>query len=447
MRVVIVGAGSVGAHLAERLSEEGQDVVVIESNARRAASIRDRLDVMTIVGNGASLPNLEKAGVARAELFLAVSGEDEVNLVACLAASRMGAEFMVARISNPEYYTRGDVLSREHLGVDLMINPERECAWETFQLLNSEAATDLVRFAGGRVQLVGLRVREGAEVAGHSLVEIGHRLAERQYIIVAIVRDGVTRIPKGNSRIEAGDQIYVLAPTEELDRLATMAGYQPTKLKRVMIAGGAEEAVYLAEYLAEHRVECTILDIDRERCAVLAEMLPHALILHADATNLELLEMEGIEGADGFVAYTGHDDTNMLSSLLAKSSGARRVISLIQRFDYMPLVARVGIDAAVSPKMSTVNAILRYVRRGNVLSVAAFKGIDAEAFELEVKPRARMVGQTLRDMQFPENAVLGLILRGEEVILPRGDDVVRAGDKIIVFALPAAIPDIEALFG
>ncbi|HUF11784.1 MAG TPA: Trk system potassium transporter TrkA [Longimicrobiales bacterium] len=446
MRVVIVGAGSVGSHLAERLSEEGQDVVVIESDARRAAGIGDRFDVMTIVGNGASLPNLEKAGTDKADLFLAVSGEDEVNLVACLAASRMGARFKVARISNPEYYNRGNVLSREHLGVDLMINPERECAWETFQLLNSEAATDLVRFADGRVQLVGLRVKEGAAVAGKRLVDIGRELAGRHYITVAIVRSGVTEIPTGNSRIEAGDQIYVLAPSNELDRLAPMAGYPATKLRRVMIAGGPEETVYLGQYLEEHKVECTVLDIDRARCAELAELLPAALILHADATNLELLEMEGIEGADGFVAYTGHDDTNMLSSLLAKSSGARRVISMIQRFDYMPLVSRVGIDAAVSPKMSTVNAILRYVRRGNVLSVATLKGIDAEALELDVKPGAKIAGRTLREVDFPDDAVLGIILRGDEVILPRGNDVVLAQDKVIVFALPTATHELEALF-
>jgi len=446
MRVVIIGAGAVGFHLAERLSVEGQDVVVIEADARRAAAVSEQLDVLALTGNGASLRNLEQAGIDRTDLFLAVSGEDEVNLVACLAASRLGARFKVARISNVDYYTRGDVLSREHLGVDLMINPERECAWETFQLLNSEAATDLVRFADGRVQLVGLRVREGSDVADKSLAEIAQMLRDRHYITVAIVRDGRTEIPTGSSRIEAGDLIYVLAPSDEADRLAPMAGYPSAKLRRVMIAGGRDEAIYLGEYLEEHNVECTILDVDRQRCVELAERLPRALVLNADATNLELLEMEGIEGADGFVAYTGHDDTNMLSSLLAKSSGARRVISLIQRFDYMPLVGRVGIDAAVSPKMSTVNAILRYVRRGNVLSVATLKGIDAEALELDVRERAPIAGRTLQEVDFPENAVLGIILRGEEVILPRGRDVVMPGDKVIVFALPSSIREIESLF-
>ena len=246
MRVVIVGAGAVGSHLAERLSEEGQDVVVIESDARRAASVGDRFDVMTIVGNGASLPNLEKAGVERADLFLAVSGEDEVNLVACLAASRMGARFKVARISNPEYYNRGNVLSREHLGVDLMINPERECAWETFQLLNSEAATDLAQFADGRLQLVGLRVREGAMVAGKTLMELDRELGDRRYVTVAIARNGVTEIPRGASRIEAGDQIFLLAPAAEMPSIPALAGYEDYKLRRVMIAGGSAEGLYLA---------------------------------------------------------------------------------------------------------------------------------------------------------------------------------------------------------
>lgn len=446
MHVIIVGAGAVGFHLAERLSAEGQDVVVIESDATRARAASDQLDVLSITGNGASMPNLKQAGVERADLFLAVSGEDEVNLVACLAAARMGASSMIARISNPEYYTRGEVLSREHLGIDLMINPERECAWETFQLLNSEAATDLVRFADGRVQLVGLPVREGSEIAGRTLAEIGRMHRDRHYITAAIVRDGKTEIPHGESRILAGDHIYVLAPSAEADRIAPMAGYRSARLKRVMIAGGSDETVYLAQYLEEHGVECTILDFDRQRCLELAELLPKALVLNADATNLELLEMEGIEGADGFVAFTGHDDTNMLSSLLAKSSGARRVISMIQRIDYMPLVSRVGIDAAVSPKMSTVSAILRYVRRGNVLSVAALKGVDAEALEIDVPASAQVVGKTLHEADVPRGAVFGLILRKDNVILPRGDDVIHAGDRVIVFTLPDALQQVEKLF-
>jgi len=442
----VVGAGAVGFHLAERLSDEAQDVVVIDADPARAEYTGQQLDVLAVTGNGASLPVLEEAGIDRTDLLLAVTSKDEVNLIACLAGSRAGVDFRVARISNPEYYEGEGVLSREDLGVDLMINPERECAWETFQLLNSEAATDLARFAGGRLQLMGLRVQEGAVVAGKSLAELDRELSDRRYITVAIVRDGVTEIPDGDSRIEAGDQIYLLTPSEEMASIAPLAGYRDFKLRRVMIAGGQLEAVYLAGYLEEHEVQCILLEADRERCHELAEALPGALVLHGDATDLELLEMEGVEGVDGFVAFTGQDETNMLSSLLAKHSGARKVISLIDRVEYVPLVNRVGVDAAVSPRMSTVNAILRYVRRGNVRSVATLTEIDAEAMELFVGEGVRAAGVPLRELDVPARGLIGAILRGDRVITPRGDDAVEAGDRVIVFAFPEAISEFEELF-
>ncbi len=446
MRVLIVGAGEVGFHLAERLSEENQDVVLIEADPERADFAQQQLDVITLVGNGASLPVLEEAGVKSARMLLAVTSQDEVNLISCLAASRLGVEFTIARVSNPEYYERGSVLSGDQMGIDLLINPERECAWETFQLLQAAAATDVAQFADGRVQLLGVRVKAGAPVAGKSLAEIGEELRDFHYVTVAIARNGDTLIPRGYDRIEAGDQIYVLAPTEEAQDIHRLAGYDGFSLRRVMIAGGSAEGEYLAQLLEANGVECTILDNDRRRCLELAEELPRSLVLHADATDLELLEMEGVSGIDGFVACTGHDETNMLASLLAKSVGARKVVSMIHKFDYLSIVPKVGIDAAVSPRMSTVNGILRYVRRGRVMTVAALKGIDAEAIEFSVGPQAKVAGKPLRSLRFPKGAVVGTIIRGEEILLARGDDEIHPGDEVIVFALPEAIGDVEHLF-
>jgi len=261
-----------------------------------------------------------------------------------------------------------------------------------------------------------------------------------------MVRGGVTEIPTGQSEYHAGDQVFVLAPSAEMPGIPPLAGYHDYKLRRVMIAGGSEEGRHLGRLLVEHGVACTILDTDRRRCIELAEQLPKALILNADATNLELLEMEGVEGVDGFVALTGSDETNMLISLLAKASGARKVISLVHRYEYMRLVNRVGIDASVSARQSTVNAILRYVRRGNVKSVATLKGIDAEALELQVDTKARIVGVPLAEAEFPDGAVLGAIIRNGRIIMPRGQDKVLSGDRVIVFALPTAIHEIERLF-
>lgn len=436
-----------GFHLAERLSQENQDVILIETDPDRAEFASQQLDIMTINGNGASLPVLERAGVRGARMLLAVTSQDEVNLISCLAANRLGVEFTIARISNPEYYARGSVLSREHLGIDLMINPERECAWETYQLLQSAAATDVAQFADGRVQLIGLVVKKGAPVAGKTLAELGQRFRSHHYVTVAVVRDGETIIPKGGDSIEAGDQIYLLAPTADAQSIPLLAGYDRFTLRRVMIAGGSAEAEYLAELLEEHGIECTILDNDRRRCLELAERLPHSLVLHADATDLELLEMEGVAGIDGFVASTGHDETNLLSSLLAKTVGARKVVSLIHKFDYLPLVPRVGVDAAVSPRMATINAILRYVRRGRVMTVATLKGIDAEAIEFSVGRHSRIAGQALKELEFPKGGIVGTIIRGEEIIIPTGEDQILVGDDVIVFALPSAISDIEELFG
>jgi len=447
MRIIIVGAGEVGFHLAERLSQEDQDVVVVEADAERAERTAELLDIMTVVGNGASIPVLEEAGIRNSRILLAVTGQDEVNLISCLAGSRLGVEYTMARISNPDYYAPDSVLSRERLGIDLMISPEREAARETFQLLQSAAATDIANFADGRVQLVGLVVREGAPVAGKSLARLGVELKEYHYILAAIVRGRETIIPTGSSTIQAGDHIYVLSPTNEVPSIPPLAGYEPFELKRVMIAGGSAEGLFLAQLLEEHAVECTILDRDRRRCLELAEALPRSLVLHADATDLELLDMEGVSGIDGYVAATGNDETNLLSSLLAKSAGARKVVALIEKFEYLPLVPRVGLDAAVSPRMSAVNAILRYIRRGRVTTVATLKGIDAEAIEFTVGEGSAIANRLIAELSFPKGAVIGTILRGDTIVIPRGPDVVLPGDEVIVFALPEAIPEVEKFFG
>ncbi len=446
MKVLVVGAGEVGFHLAQRLSEENQDVVLIEADPERADFAGQQLDVLTIVGNGASLSVLERAGVRGARMILAVTSRDEVNLIACLAAKRLGVRYTVARISSPEYYERGSVLSREQMGIDLMINPERECAWETYQLLQSAAATDVAQFAAGRVQLIGLQVRDGAPVANKTLTELSADLRGYHYVTAAIVRDGVTTIPKGDARIRPGDQIYLLAPTPEVQGIPPLAGYERFRLRRVMIAGGSAEGEFLAQTLEEHGVETTILDRDRRRCLELAERLPRSLVLHADATDLELLEMEGVSGIDGFVSATGHDETNLLSSLLAKTVGAKKVVSLVHKFEYLRLVPKVGIDASVSPRIATVNAILRYVRRGRVMTVASLSGIEAEAIEFRVEEDSPVAGHPLRELHFPRGGLVGMILRGDDIIMPRGDDSMLPGDDVIVFALPEAISEVEKLF-
>lgn len=446
MRIVIVGAGQVGYHLADRLSHQDQDVVVIDTDAEKVEMLADRLDVLALAGNGASVPILEEAGVSKADLFLAVTNRDEVNILGCLAAERLGRARKVARISNPDFLVERSVLSTDQLGIDLMINPERECAWETYQLLASHVASELISFADGKVFLVGLKVYEGAPVAGKSIRDLGDELEQYRYTTVAIHRDGRTEIPTGRSRIEAGDQIFLVTPADQMDHLPKLSGRDAYQLKRVIIAGGSTEGEHLAGFLDDEGVGCTILDRDRRRCVELSTRLPNALVLHGDATDAELLEMEGVAGIDGFVSYTNRDETNLLAAVLAKSLGARKVIAMLHRRQYMPLAARLGIDATVSPRLSAADTILRYVHTANVSSVAALRGIDAEAVEVIIGPRAKVLGKPFREVKFPKGGVVGAIVRAGALITPRGDDAVQTGDHVVLFAQPNTMRDLEKLF-
>ncbi len=444
--VIVVGGGEVGFHLAERLSEETEDVVLIDSCAERAEDVGNRLDIMTVVGNGASLSVLEKAGIRKAKMVLAVTSIDEVNLIVSLAARRLGVEYVAARISSPDYYQRSSVLSGEALGIDLMINPERECARETLELLQSEVATDVASFADERVRMIGLKVREGARIAGKSLRQLAAELPEHHYATAAIQRGEQTLLPRGDDTIEAGDHIYLLTPQDELGDIPQLTGYEPFKLQRVMIAGGSEEGLQIATLLEQTGVDVTMIERDRKRCLELAEALPKALVLNGDATDLELLEMEGVAGMDAFVASTGNDETNLLISLLAKTVGARKVVTLIDDFSYLQLIPRLEIDASVSPRLSTVNAILRDVRGERITSVATIKGIDAETIEFVVAEGSKIICKRLDEIHFPPGGRLGILVRGEEVIVPQADTEVRAGDHAVMFALPTCIHDIEKLF-
>jgi trk system potassium uptake protein len=446
VRILILGAGDVGFHLAQQLSEENHDVVVIEQDRERVRAIQDGMDALVIEGNGASLTTLEQAGIERTDLILAVTSQDEINLMACLSAAQYQVPAKIARVSKPDYYDHTGILPPERLGVDLMINPERECALETYQLLQSAAATEFAQFEGGLVQLIGIRVKDDAPAAGKTLVELGRSEKRVRALIVAIARDGRTIIPQGRDRIEAGDTVFVLGEPSQLPEVLPWAGYSRFNLRRVIVAGGSREAWFLAKMLEEHKIDCTIIESSRPRAQFLAEVLHRSLILHGDATDLELLEMEAIGDADGFVAYTGSDETNLLSCLLAKNLGTRKVISLIERYDYIPLVSRVGVDAAVSPRMAAVNAILSYVRRGSVLAVATLKGTSAQGIEFDVTAKFPYAGQRLADIRLPSGSLIGAIIRSERVIIPRGTDSIRIGDRVVVFTLPETVHKMEALF-
>lgn len=446
MRAVVVGAGEVGFHVAERLSNERHDVVVVDVHAERLDYVQSHLDVAIVEGSGASPRVLEQAGVDRAQLFVAVTSVDEVNLVSCMSVRGVADLVKVARVSNPDFYVDGAHLNPELFGVDVMINPERELALETLRLLQATAATDVAVFAGGAVQLLGLKVTDDAPVAGRSLAEIGSEGAAAGMLTVALRRNGTTIVPTGKTTVAGGDHLYVVTTGGNVPQALEMCGYRYSNVRRVMIAGGSRSAFYLAEFLQQHRIQAIVLAKEREQAQELAEKLHHALILAGDATDVELLELEGVGGVDAFVAFTNNDERNILSGLLARHAGARQVVTLVNKMDYLPLARRIGLDTAVSPRLSAANAILRYVRHGSVTRVATFRDSEAEAIAFHVTDSSPVANRQLADIAFPDGSIVAAIVRATETLVPRGDAYLRPGDTAIVFALPDAVGSVTALF-
>ena len=446
MRIVIVGAGEVGYHVAERLSKEQHDVVVVDVDRSRLDYVESHIDVAVVEGSGVNPAVLEEAGIETAGLLLAVTSIDEVNLVVCMAVPARPDLVKVARVSNPDFYREGDALHPSRFGVDVLINPERELAVETFRLLQSTAATDLAVFAGGAVQLIGLTVLEGAPVDGRTLGDLPVARQNRSLLAVAVERGGETIIPDGRTQLKAHDHVYVIATEEEIPTALELSGHALTELRRVLIAGPSREAFYLARLLDQHGVHGTILVADPEMAREFAERLEHTLILQGDATDVELMEFEGAAETDAFVALTEEDEANIISSLVARDLGVRQIITLVNRTDYLPLARRIGLETAVSPRISAANAILRYVRRGSVNRVAVFKDSDAEVISFQVSEDSPLIDRPLVEIDFPDHAILAAIVHGDDVTIPRGADRLQVGDEAIVFALADAVSAVTMLF-
>jgi trk system potassium uptake protein TrkA len=446
MRIIVIGAGEVGYHLAMRLSAERHDVVVIERDPELVGRIQAQLDVLVVEGNGASLDALEKAGVDGADLLLAVTNMDEVNLIACLVAAQFEVPQKVARVSNPEYYERERLQEKGRFGADFLINPERECAREILKLLLRREASDVAEFAEGRIVLLGLPVHPDAPIAQKTLAEIGRQLRERHFLTVAIDRNGDSIIPDGETRLLPGDEIYLVSEARHLKEAYRLLGLERKNIERVMLLGGGRVGLALAEMLEHEGVHATILERSRPRCLKLAERLDKALVLQGDATDLDLLTQEGIGQTDGLAAVTSEDETNLLASLLAKHLGTRKVVTLIKRSEYIPLITRVGIDAAVSPRLSTANRILKTIRGRRILSMAIMDRNQAEVMEVQVDESSRVVGKLVKDLDLPGGAILGSIQRDHAVVIPRGDTRIQAGDHIVVFALPQAVEETAEYF-
>jgi len=443
LKIVIVGAGAVGDDLARTVSRRESDVVVIELDHDRVLQAREHLDCRVLEGNGVNPSFLDDVGMADCDLFCAVTDKDEANIIACLTAHHLGASVKVARVRSSEFYRSGNLVFD---GIDMAINPDIEAVRSMREILWQQAATDVYEFAGGRVRVVGARVGDGAFVAGKSLAEIEKRLGSRWALVITVVREGATLIPRGNTVIEPGDQVYVAGARGAVDTALTYVTTPSAQLQNVMIVGANAMGLELARDLTNHGVGVKLIDHDEEKCARAAEQLHRVLVLHADGTDLELLKSEGLSEMDGFVSVSKDEETNVIACLLAHYYGPAKTICLVNRPDYVPLLPLLGIDAAIAPRLSTADAIARFVKRGGVVSTRSLGFSGSEILQFHLDAGSRCLDKPLSRLIFPRNAVIGAVLKRGHVVTPRGDTVLNAGDEVIVFALPEGVAEIESFF-
>lgn len=453
MRIIIAGAGEVGVGIAQGLAREGHEVIVVDKVAANIARLGEQVDCLAIEGNGASPYTLEQAGAQDTDMLIAVTDQDEVNMVACRVAGHFGIGTKIARVRNPDYFWHESEILSKDLGIDLTINPEVTAAEEIRRLLLVRFAAGIAEFADGRVFLIKMRIAAGMPIVGQTLVEL--RAAQRQspFVVSAIVRAGETIVPsRGDIRIEAGDHLFVTTRRESLSDLAALTGNPAISPERVIIAGANRLGINLARLMERVGVPVTVVDEDSAACDYAADQLS-SRIIRGDPSEAEVLTEAGLSSTAAFVGASDDDENNIVSAILAKQRNAMKVIAAIRKPGYAPLISdMLPIDAAISPRRSTVAAILRFVRRGRVIAIATMQDNEAETIELLAEENSPVIGKPLRQIFYPGGSVfpigsnIGAIVRGDDVLVPTGDDVIRAGDRVVVTALQSVIPRIGKIF-
>jgi trk system potassium uptake protein TrkA len=447
VKIIIIGAGEVGCNLAKKLSKEGHDVVVVDHNPEKVRTIDETLDVKALLGKGSSPGVLKQAGMEEAELVIAVTDSDEINMVACLiAGTQSKIPKRIARIRNLEYTQETRIFDEQHLDIDLCINPEMETAKTIVRLIENPGSADFAEFADGKVELIGVRIDGDSYVTGkklRELREVRERFPDLKVLIVAISRDDQIIIPHGDETIYKGDVLYAVVDRQSVGKVLVYLRKEEEPVKRVFIAGGSPIGFEVARQLQKGGIGVRLVEADSTRCRRMAESLEKVLILQGEMTDQTLLKEEGIEEADFFVSTSDDEEANILASLLAKRLGAKKTITLVRHLHYLSVLPAIGIDAVVSPRLSAIGRIMHYIRKGKVLSVATLKEEDAEVIETVALETSDIVNRPIKELRFPEGALIGAVVRGDNVIIPSGEDIILPGDRVVIFALQSSIRKVE----
>ncbi len=451
MKIVIVGNGKVGFSLTEQLVREGHDVTVVdvkEDSLRRAA---DMLDIMAIRGNGVSAVTLREAGVDSAELLVAATNSDEVNMICCLLSKNMGTKHTIARIRNPEY-TSSLAELRRNLKIDMVINPESATAVEISRLLRFPSATNIETFCRGRVELMGFRLQERDFLVDNPLHTLSTQVKKLSLLFCAVERGGEVTIPNGSFVPRVDDMLYLIGRPNSLDQFFRILGRCTPKIKQALVVGGGKISSYLIQMLEKTDIRLKVVEMSQDRCRQISEEHPHVTAICGDGTDQELLESENVSASDAFVALTDQDENNLIIALYAMQKGLSKVIAKCNRQNYAGIARSVGLDCVISPKFITASYILRLVRglqnsQGNVMiSLHRIADGAAEAMEFAVSPSTKHLGVPLKDLTLKPGILIAVIVRGQEIIIPEGTSFLQAHDNVIIISRGSGILDLNDIY-
>jgi len=450
MKVIICGAGQVGWQIARHLSGENNDVTVVDNNPDLVARATETLDVQGIAGFASYPDVLEQAGARDADMIVAATHSDEVNMVTChVAHSVFGIPRKIARLRAQSYLDaiHSDLYRQEHLPIDVVISPEREVAEAVLRRLAAPAAFDAEVFMGGRATLLGIQLEEDCPVVNTPLRQLTDLFSTLRAIVVGVRREGTLFVPGASDQLFAGDAIYVFADTGDVNRTLEIFGKTVRRQERVVILGGGNVGLAVAQGLEARgsRVRAKIVELNRAVAERAADGLERTVVLHGSAMDMEILKEAGINRADAVLAVTSDDKVNILAAVRAKAAGCPMSICLVNDPTLVPLMEPLKIDAHINPRATTVSSILRHIRHGRVREVYSVGDAEAEVIEAQVLSTSPIAGRMIRDIEFPEGALVGLILKGQEMVKPVGTTRVEEGDVVVLFAMSADVPEVERL--
>lgn len=450
MKIIILGAGQVGSSVAEVLAKEANDITIVDSDADRLLALQDRLDVRTVCGQAAHPEVLGHAGAEDADMIIAVTNQDEINMVACqVAYTLFHTPTKIARVRSIEYLSHPQLFTQEALPIDVLISPEQLVTDYVQRLIEYPGALQVLDFADGKVQLVAVRAYYGGPLVGHELRTIREHMPGIDTRVAAIFRRGMPILPEGDTVVEADDEVFFIAAKRHIRVVMKELRRLDRPVKRVIIAGGGNIGIRLARALEQH-YQVKLIDHNTARTRSISEQLEKTIVLLGDAADEELLLEENIEHTDVFCSVTNDDEANILSAMLAKRLGAQKVMAIINRAAYVDLVQSGIIDIAISPQQITIGSLLTHVRRGDVTAVHSLRRGAAEAIEAVAhgdKQSSKVVGRSIEDINLPRGTTIGAIVRGKEVIIAHHDTVIKTDDHVILFVVDKQrIPEIERLF-